>query len=327
MLPGMDDVAARREWTAKYGAVTLDSALGAAKVITHANAPYRDLQTLLETAGGILGTAPQARYFAFHSGRGLDIVVTLVGGRPVATWGGQGAAITSLSDADARVLAEDAALRDAAGTLEAQGLEAAFPAIERAVAAAPRRRELIAFAKRLVQARKYSIAGRIVDARLAADPDDIEAMVLDAQMIMNLVNGRQWGPEHLADADRRLTRVLALAPGDVRARLMWCDIPRFGGDVATSAQRFRELLARHPDVDAAHYNLAAIYLAGGEPARALEHFVSGGRLAPTDADYPLGEARALLALGRKTEARVAFDRGEKLAPNHRLIATLRTQLG
>jgi thioredoxin-like negative regulator of GroEL len=322
----MDDFAARREWTGKFGAVTLDSALGAAKVITHANAPYRDLRALLETAGGILATAPQARYFSFHSGRGLDIVVTLVQGRPVATWGGQGPAITALSDDETRVLAEDAALRDAAGTIETQGIEAAFPAIERAVAAAPRRRELIPFAKRLVQARKYSIAGKIVDARLTADPDDVEAMLLDAQMIMNLVNGRQYGPEHLAEADRRLTRVLALTPDDVRARLMWCDVPRFGGDAATSAQRFRELLARHPNVDAAHYNLAAIHLAGGEPARALEHFVAGGRLAPTDADYPLGEARALLALGRKAEARGAFDRGEKLAPNHRLIATLRTQV-
>jgi len=75
------------------------------------------------------------------------------------------------------------------------------------------------------------------------------------------------------------------------------------------------------------HSLAGFRRARIAPARALEHFVTGGRLAPTDADYPLGEARALLALGRKTEARVAFDRGEQLAPNHRLIATLRTQLG
>jgi tetratricopeptide (TPR) repeat protein len=322
----MDDVGARREWTAKYGAVTLDSALGAAKVVTHANAPYRDLPTLLQTAAGILAAAPGARYFAFHSGRGQDIVIALVGGRPVATWGAEGTPISALSADEARVLAEDAALRDAAGTIEAQGIQAAFPAIERAIEAAPHRRELLGFAKQLMPIGKYSIAARIADVRLAADPDDVEAMLLDAQITMNLVNGQQWGREHLADADRRLTRALELAPDHLRARLMWCDIPRFGGDAATSAQRFHDLLARRPDVDIAHYNLGAIYLAGDEPARALDHFAAGARLAPADADYPLGEARALLALGRREEARAAFARGAQLDPKHRLIATLRSQL-
>jgi tetratricopeptide (TPR) repeat protein len=82
---------------------------------------------------------------------------------------------------------------------------------------------------------------------------------------------------------------------------------------------------RGPEVDIAHYNLAVIYLAT-EPARALEHFAAGERLAPKDADYPLGAARALLALGRQVDAREAFQRGVALDPKHRLIAQLAKQL-
>lgn len=325
----MDIAATRAEWTAKWGALTLDTATGPSSrsLATIANVSYRNLADLLRSAAQIIERDPGASYYAFHSGRGEDIVVSLADGRAVATWSKSGAAITALSPEDARTLAEDAALRDTAGTIEVAGIASAFEAIERALEAAPTRPELLNFAQQLMTIHKYSLVGRIIDARLAADPDDVAALILEAQITMNLVNSGQWGRERLANAEHLLTRALKREPTHVQARLLWCDVPRFAGDPAASAQRFHELLAQAPDTDVAHYYLGAIYLAGSEPARALEHFCAGERLAPRDADYAFGCARALLALNRREEARTAYARGAQLDPEHRLVRELESALG
>jgi tetratricopeptide (TPR) repeat protein len=323
-----DTAAWRREMAEKYGALTLDTFVGqgSAKLSTCANALYKSLADLLRVATSMLELDPTASYYAYHSGRGVDLVVSLAAGRPVATWGGSGAPIERLSAEEERTLLEDAALRNAAGTIEVGGIESAYEAIQAALAAAPKRAELMQFARQLVTVRKFSIAGQLVDARLKADPNDAWALLLDAKMTMTLVNSQQWEKKRLVDAERSLSRVLSLAPDWVEAWLLWCDIPRFGGDASASVPRFLELLRRKPQVDIAHYNLAAIYLSS-EPARALEHLVAGERLAPQDADYPFGAARALLALERLDEARAAFQRGVALDPKHRLVEQLEARLG
>ena len=108
--------------------------------------------------------------------------------------------------------------------------------------------------------------------------------------------------------------------------MLHADVPRFGGDPTTSAARFEELLREFPQCDAAHYNLGVILLAT-QPDRALEHFARGRSLAPTDADYVLGEARALVALRRETEARDRLRVAEQLRPDHPMLAKLKAQLG
>lgn len=122
-------------------------------------------------------------------------------------------------------------------------------------------------------------------------------------------------------ADALLDRALSIAPGNLRARLLWCDIPRFGGDGPASAQRFEQLVADVPTCDVAHYNLGAIYLQS-VPERALHHFERGEALAPRDADYPIGRARALIALGRLGEARAALASARTIAPAHPRIPEL-----
>jgi len=323
----MDTAEWRKEMAAQYGALTLDTMVGpsSSKLSTCANSLYRSLDGLLHVAKGMLELDPTATYYSFHSGRGADLEVSLKRGRAVAHWAGSGELAEQLSPDEERTLAEDAALRNAAGTIEVGGITSAYDAIEQAIEAAPRRVELMQFARKLVAVKKFSIAGKIVDARLAVDPNDASALLLEAKMTMTLVNGRQWGTERLADAEQKLSRVLELSPSWIEARLLWADVPRFGGDAAQSAERFLDLLRLHPEVDIAHYNLGAIYLAS-EPARALEHFLAGEKLAPRDADYPLGAARALLALQRIAEARDAFERGAALDPKHRLLEQLRQQL-
>lgn len=324
----MDTAEWRRESAKKYGALTLDTLVGPSSraLSACANSLYRNFEELLRVAKGMLELDPTASYYAFHSARGSDLVISLVAGRPSATWGGVGEPIVRLSLDEERVLAEDAVLRNAAGTIEVGGIASAYEAIQEAIDRAPQRPELMQFAQQLMPVKKFSIAGQIVSARLAVEPNDARALLLDAKMTMTLVNGGQWGKDRLVDAEHSLGRVLELSPDWLEPRLLWADIPRFGGDPATSATRFLELLRQHPEVDIAHYNLGAIYLAS-EPARALEHFAAGERLVPKDADYPLGAARALMALGRLDEARAAVQRGVALDPKHRLIDQLRKQLG
>jgi phage tail tube protein FII len=97
-------------------------------------------------------------------------------------------------------LARDAALRDAAGTLESQGIQAAFAAIEKAIRVAAARRELLQFAGNCLAVGKFSLAGAIVDQF----PGDDQALLLDARITMKLVNSGQWGDAEPARAAQQL---------------------------------------------------------------------------------------------------------------------------
>jgi hypothetical protein len=315
----------RRRLTDRWGALTLDATFGGKNLNVVVFAPYHDLGTLKDFADGILkGAGEGAQYYSYQSRQKRDLVFernlldgcdafwwTPVGLEPVSDWSAE----------DDVELARDAVLRDAAGTLESQGIQEAFPAIERALSEAAGRRELLHFAGECVKVGKTSLAGAIVDQF----PGDDEALLLDAKITMKLVNSRQWGAAELATAAQQLNGLVQRQPRNREARLLWCDLPRFEGDVAQSVIRFEELLRDFPECDVAHYNLGAIFLAQ-EPARALQHFAEGGKLAPDDADYPMGRARALVALGRKDEAQRALDAAAALDPRHPLLERVRASL-
>ena len=315
----------RLVWTERFGALTLDTGFSRSLVSTCTNAPYTDLMSLLEHARAILGAhGAGGQYHAYHSGLDGDLVVTSAA---LFLWRGQAfEPVSELTDAQEQCLREDAALRDVAGILEAQGIEASFPAMQQAIEVAGHRPEITQFLGPLMRIGKYSLAGGIIDARLEVAPDDVVALLEDAQITMNLVVQRQWAPDQLASAEQCLEDVLRLQPDNLRARLMWCDLPRYGGDPRASVPRFEALLEQAPDCDPAHYNIAVISLPH-DAERALAHFERGATLAPEDADYPLGCARALLALGRHTDARAALERARQLAPEHPRIAQIEAELG
>jgi tetratricopeptide (TPR) repeat protein len=321
----------RHRSTAHWGALSLDSAWSAERVWTSSSAPYRTLGALLEYARTLLeNLGPEARYYSFHSGLGTDLVIEIENGEPLATRltlrGRE--TIQALPAEQERVLGEDAALREVAGVVEEHGLEAAYLTIERALTEARGRRELLPVAVDLIRVGKYTLASSIIGQRLALAPNDVNALMLDARITINLVREGLVGPEHLASADARFARVLELEPKNLRGLLMWSELPRFSGDPRASIPRYATVLERFPGCEVAHYNLASLLLAC-QPEDALAHFSAGERLCPEDADYPIGRARALLALGRLHEAGTAAERARQLAPSHPQLASIEqyTSLG
>lgn len=322
-----DDLAHRSESTARWGALCLDTVLTNASLISVANTTYEDSYGLLQSAQGLMeGCGPEAHYFAFHSGRGMDIVIpkgsstaywwTSAGFSPISEWTAE----------DARVLFEDAALRDASGTIEAQGIEVSYDAILRALAVAPGRKELLTFARRCVSSGKFSVAGKIIDDCLARDPNNLDACELDAKITIALVSQGQWPIEKLKHAEARLEGVIARAPSRLSARMAYGDAARFGGQQQKAIERYTEALRLDPSCDVAHYNIGAILLEH-DPAQALAHFTRGRALAPDDADYVVGEGRAYAALGQLDQARECVRVAMQQAPNHPRLAELRRRLG
>jgi hypothetical protein len=317
----------RREATQRNGALTLDTVYAAGSVASLVGAPYVDPQTLSRFAIDMLKIQSGEAYLhVFHSARAHDLVFAT--GSAVASWWTTSGLVpvTDWSDADTNALREDAALRTAAGTIEAQGISAAFDAISRAAVTARGRAELLKFAGSCIAVNKLSVAGKIVDDFLAIDPRHPRALMLDAKMTMTLVSTKQWPPERLRKADAQLSFVVETDPRNLEARLLHADVPRYGGDALASVPRFEALLRDFPSCDAAHYNLAVIHLPA-RPELALEHFARGRALAPKDADYVVGEARALIALRRATEARDRLREAERLRPDHPMLGKLKAQLG
>jgi Flp pilus assembly protein TadD len=135
------------------------------------------------------------------------------------------------------------------------------------------------------------------------------------------VNARLWTIDDLDLAESHIRRALELSPHHPRALTTRALILRLRGRDDDALAIYREILAHHPGSAVAHYNIA-IMLLGRTPAEALAHFAAGAALDPEDADYPVGEARALVALGRRSEARRALARAKELAPDHPRIAEL-----
>ena len=79
----MDTLQWRRESAKTYGALTLDTLVGPSSraLSTCANSLYRSFDALLHVAKGLLELDPTASYYSFHSGRGVDLVVSLVDGQ------------------------------------------------------------------------------------------------------------------------------------------------------------------------------------------------------------------------------------------------------
>jgi tetratricopeptide (TPR) repeat protein len=275
-------------------------------------------------------SASAASYHAYHSGRKADLVARFeyglfgVSGPKLLWWtGDQG--YSAASDVDERCLKRDAAVRSIAVIRETQGIEAAFPTIEAALEEIPGDRALLDLIPRLLQVGKNSIAGAIVDAHRRLHPDDAEGWFWDGEITFRLINGRLWGQDKLPEAEASLKRALKLKPDHFGAQVTFASIARMRGDDAGAIAAYERLIETHPESDVPHYNLGAMFLES-QAEKALAHFVAGEKKAPEDADYPVGCARALVRLGRRSEAEEALARGTKLNPDHPRIAEVRAAL-
>jgi tetratricopeptide (TPR) repeat protein len=284
------------------------------------------------TCGKKVGAACVS-YHAYHSGREADLVARFeyglfgVSGPQFYWWTNDtGYRPAELTADDHRVFARDAAVRAIAVVRETQGIEAAFPAIEAALTEIPGDPALMELLHRLLAVGKNSLAGKIIDAHRKLHPEDPDGHAWDGELSFRLINAKLWEQDALPEAEASLQKALSLKPDHFGALLTLASIARMRGDEPAAIATYERLMKADPTSDLPHYNLAAIFLEK-DPARALKHFELGERAAPTDPDYAIGCARALVRLGRHDEAKKALDRGAQMAPDHPRIAEVRAALG
>jgi len=115
-------------------------------------------------------------------------------------------------------------------------------------------------------------------------------------------------------------RFVALAPASARARYERGIIALRAGDLATARSDFRVLIAGDPAYAVAHYDLALVEIRSEAfPAAELE-LESALALAPAYARARFALGTVLLRLGRRADARTAFDRAAQDASDLALRA-------
>ncbi|HEY8040774.1 MAG TPA: hypothetical protein VIF15_13305 [Polyangiaceae bacterium] len=268
-------------------------------------------------------------YHAFCSARRADLVARVRPGRPVELlwWTAErGFGPAAIDDETRRAFTRDALLRAAKAARETGDDERAFAALGAAAAAMPGEPELLAFLPWLCARQKTSVAGAIADAHSRARPHDPEGWYWLAQVHVELIACGVWGQDRLPEAEQHLQRALSLAPTHAQALVAVANIARLRHDDPAAIAVLERLLAGHPGHPEGSYTLGLMMLER-DPMRALSCFEAGERAQPRDADYPRGRARALMAMGRNAEARVAALRARELAPDDARVDELLARLG
>lgn len=179
---------------------------------------------------------------------------------------------------------------------ERGGIRAALGAIEEAVQFHRGDRELLCYAPQLLGAGKADLTGHIASLHMALHRDDAEGYFWLAMAIYDNVNRGVLSAQLLKQAEMHLSRALELKPNFPEAACGLCRVARA-----------RRSLERDASV-------------------ALAWFVRAEALAPSAAEWPLGQARALARLGRFDEAEAALARARRLDPKHPQLRAVESSL-
>lgn len=108
--------------------------------------------------------------------------------------------------------------------------------------------------------------------------------------------------EHRAeDAEAACLEILGQLPGHARA-LHLLGIVRGAKDIQEGLRLIRRATAANPDYAEAHFNLAAMLAAAGQPAEAAKHYAEVMRLKPDDLVAHIRRGALLTAAGETDEA-------------------------
>ncbi len=113
------------------------------------------------------------------------------------------------------------------------------------------------------------------ETEVAANPDDVEDLLLLASLLAN--SGR------LADAIPHFEHALDLAPDDVAGRLSFARALADGGMYADAQLQFERILNTDPENQQAHYYLAELYMAQTPQnvEQAVVHYRAAAAIDPT----------------------------------------------
>ena len=348
----------RLAMTRAYGASTLDAAYprfrcaGCAQAVPDRSLrtvaiPYADLAQLRQNTAGLYGsmsaeppacpacgaasTLEQIDLHAFHAGQGRDLVLCLgeEGVRATSWWDPERGYVPAgrLTPADELGFRLSACARLSAIAPLTGELEALVEATKRLVEEGAGGEEpLLETIPPLLDAGRAGLCARIAAARQTCAPEDPRGHVWMAEILTRCINAGAIPPDAGPDAEVHLDRALELDPQNVQAWLTRGTLCRIRGDDPQARRSYERVLELAPERAEALYNLGIMELTDA-PASALERFRRGAELQPEDPDYPLGCARALLALGRRHEAREWVDKARQLAPDHPRVAELEQQSG
>jgi tetratricopeptide (TPR) repeat protein len=273
----------------------------------------------------------QADQHSFSSLAKRDLVVRVApGAAPVLLdWspatGYQPAAASAELD---RAIAADAIVRTL-GALrddfeEHEDIESFLAVMAEGVARAPGTPDLLRFAPFLMKHDGADVVRTIADAHIQAAPRSAVGYYWKAQLLVEAA-ASGGGNARIGEAAALLQQAVTLQPDYPDAQGALANVARLQGDEAKAEQTLRAILQNHPKHPEANYTLGLVLLAKN-PAEALACFELGEQGAPNDPDYPRSKARALLALKRIPEARVALQRARSLSPDDPRIEQVAAQL-
>jgi len=128
----------------------------------------------------------------------------------------------------------------------------------------------------------------------------------------------------LAEAEPRITRLAQAYPNDADLEFLRGQLERRKGDDRTAAGHFENAVALRPDLVAAHVELATLYMAWREPARAQVRYQAALEFAPGVAGLHNNLGLIHLDAGRLPEAEQCFEKALQLESD---FAAARNNLG
>jgi tetratricopeptide (TPR) repeat protein len=277
--------------------------------------------------GGALKPS-SVEYYAHHSGLERDVVgvwtpkkamsgkssVALFVWDPFAPSVREMSPLGEMSSDAVEQFVHDAHFRGTWFALEGDADNAA-DIIEHLVELYPRDPLRLRFLPLILQRRKMQPALSLADRHRRECPEDADGHAAFGEILFTAIRHDLEPRARLDEARTALDTALSLAPDHRDAMMAVGNVLMFEARLDEARSTFLGLVSRHPDHAAAQFN-AGVLLIDTDPAAALVHFQAGERVASTDADYPVGCARALLALGRKQEATEALKRARNLTSTH-----------
>jgi tetratricopeptide (TPR) repeat protein len=205
-------------------------------------------------------------------------------------------------------LARDAALRHVEALLAIGQRASALAVARRLLERHPRDPAILALLPSLAGTgpQGWALACAIVDGQ----GDRAEAARALARTTLEAVRRGALDPAALDGALAALA-TLEGAPTTTDDELLRAQILQALRHFDAARAAFEAVAAREPACAAAYQALGEL---AEDPADALAHHARAEAVAPADAEHPLGQARALLRLGRLAEAAAAVERARALAP-------------
>ena len=354
---GKDPLQHREEQTAQYQARTFDmirtgwrcttcnADAAPPPVVVVPLSPYRDFRSAVATVGeacrtiygngaehrctrcGAVASLLYADLFTYSSAIGRDLIVRDAPGAEAQlfSWSlAQGPTPHAWTADLDRAIARDALVR----TVAAQKSEDHDVALENLVELArnfPGDSDLLKFLPWLNGVGDLELSRQIATAHVREKPDDADGHFWLAQATIEEVGAGRAPKDAIAAAVPELERAVALRPDYPDAQIGLANVARIRGRDDDAERALRALIANHPEHPEGNYTLGLVLLPKNA-AEALGCFERGEKSSPEDADYPRSRARALIALGRTDEAKLAIARARELSPNDPRIEQVASQI-